>query len=54
MKMTRIEKRFVNRKKKSERNIKKLEYAFKQIEIGKIRTVLELGCGIGFGSLGIH
>jgi len=50
MKMTRIEKSFVNRKKKSEGNIKKLQNAFKQIEIEKIKTVLELGCGIGFVS----
>ncbi len=48
--MTRIEKRFVNRKKKAERNIKKIQTAFQQIEIEKINTVLELGCGIGFVS----
>ena len=50
MKMTRIEKRFVNRKKKSERNIKKLESDLKLIDLAKIKTVLELGCGIGFVS----
>jgi len=50
MKMTRVEKRFVNRKKKSERNIEKLESAFKLIDLTKIKTVLELGCGIGFVS----
>ena len=50
MKMTKIEKRFVNRKKKSEGNIKKIQHAFQQIEIEKINTVLELGCGIGFVS----
>ena len=38
MKMTRIEKRFVNRKKKAEGNIQKLKTAFKQIDIGKIKT----------------
>ena len=48
--MTRIEKRFVNRKKKSENNIQKLERAFKQIDRSKIKTILELGCGIGFVS----
>jgi len=48
--MTKIEKRFVNRKKKAEGNIKKIQSAFLQIEIGKINTVLELGCGIGFVS----
>ena len=48
--MTRIEKRFVNRKKKSEKNIEKLELAFKQIDLTKIKTIMELGCGIGFVS----
>ena len=48
MKMTRIEKRFVNRKKKSEKNIEKIESDFKLIDLTKIKTVLELGCGVGF------
>jgi ubiquinone/menaquinone biosynthesis C-methylase UbiE len=48
MKMTKIEKQFVNRKKQAEGNIKKIQYAFQQIEIEKIYTILELGCGIGF------
>ena len=48
MKMTKFEKRFVNRKKKAEGNIRKIQQAFQQIEIEKIHTVLELGCGIGF------
>ena len=50
MKMTKFEKRFVNRKKKADRNIKKIQHAFQKIEIEKINTVLELGCGIGFVS----
>jgi len=50
MKMTRIEKRFVNRKKKSESNIKILESDLRLIDLTEIRTVLELGCGIGFVS----
>ena len=50
MKMTRIEKRFVNRKKKSERNIDKLEIDLKLIDLATIKTVLELGCGIGYVS----
>lgn len=50
MKMTKFEKRFVNRKKKADRNIKKVQHAFQHIEIEKIHTVLELGCGIGFVS----
>lgn len=50
MKMTRIEKRFVNRKKQSIRNIIELESALKYVDMIKIKTVLELGCGIGFVS----
>lgn len=48
--MTRIEKRFVNRKKKSERNIKKLESVLIHTDPAKIKNVLELGCGTGFVS----
>ena len=48
--MTGIEKRFVNRRKKSERNILKLESDFKLLDFTNIKTVLELGCGIGFVS----
>lgn len=50
MKMTCMEKRFVNHKRKSERNIKKLEWALQVIDLKKVKTVLELGCGIGFVS----
>jgi ubiquinone/menaquinone biosynthesis C-methylase UbiE len=50
MKMTRLEKVFVNRKRKSEGNIKKLESDFKFLDVSKIQKVLELGCGIGFVS----
>lgn len=50
MKMTRFEKRFVNRKKKSERNIKKIESDFELIDLTKVKTVLELGCGVGYVS----
>ena len=50
MKMISIEKRFVNRKKKSDRNIKIFELALKYIDLKKIKNVLELGCGIGFVS----
>ncbi len=50
MKMTRFEKYFVNRKKKSQRNIEILESQLKVIDLLNIRTVLEVGCGIGFVS----
>ena len=48
--MTRIEKQFVNREKKSEWNIQKLESALEYVDLEKIKTVLEIGCGIGFVS----
>jgi cyclopropane fatty-acyl-phospholipid synthase-like methyltransferase len=50
MRMTRIEKYFVNRKKKSAANIKILESDLLLIDLKKIKTVLEIGCGIGFVS----
>lgn len=50
MKMTRIEKQFVNRKKQAKQNIKNLECALEYIDMKKIKIALELGCGIGFVS----
>jgi ubiquinone/menaquinone biosynthesis C-methylase UbiE len=50
MKMTKIEKCFINRKKKAEGNIKKVQHALRQIDIERTNTVLELGCGVGFVS----
>ena len=44
MEMSRFEKRFVNRKKKSERNIKKFESALDRVDKQKNKTVLEIGC----------
>jgi len=50
MKITKFEKRFVNRKKKADGNIKKVRQRLEHIEIEKINNVLELGCGVGFVS----
>jgi ubiquinone/menaquinone biosynthesis C-methylase UbiE len=47
MKMTRLEKRFVNRKQKAERNIEKVRQRLQQLDTQTIRDALELGCGIG-------
>lgn len=47
MKMTRLEKQFINRRKKAERNIDKVRQHLQQLDIQAIRDVLELGCGIG-------
>ncbi len=48
--MTRFEKSLVNRKRKAKINIRKLHNAFQDIEIENIKTVLELGCGVGYVS----
>ena len=50
MKMTGFEKRFVNRRRKAERNIKKIEEVLKQINAEEIKDALEIGCGIGLVS----
>lgn len=50
MRMTGLEKYFVNRKKKSERNIQILESDLRNIDLKKIKRVLEIGCGAGFVS----
>ena len=47
MKMTRLEKWFVNRDSKTKRNIAKIEQRLAELPIDIIRDVLELGCGIG-------
>ena len=50
MRMTRLEKYFVNRKKKSDRNIQILESNLRNMDLKKIKRVLEIGCGVGFVS----
>ncbi len=47
MKMTRLEKRFVNRKQKAERNIEKVRQRLQPLDTQAIHDALELGCGIG-------
>jgi len=50
MKMTKLEKCFVNRQKKAEKNISKVCTALEKIQIEAIKDVLEIGCGIGLVS----
>ena len=50
MKMTKFEKRFVNRRKKAQKNIDKVEDTLRQINDNNIKDVLEIGCGIGLVS----
>lgn len=47
MAMTGLEKRFVNRKQKAERNVGKVCRNLSVLDISNIRDVLEIGCGIG-------
>jgi ubiquinone/menaquinone biosynthesis C-methylase UbiE len=47
MAMTGLEKRFVNRKKKAERNVGKVCRNLNLLDISQVRDVLEIGCGIG-------
>ena len=47
MAMTKLEKRFVNRERKAQRNIVKVDQRLEQLETQNIHDVLELGCGIG-------
>jgi ubiquinone/menaquinone biosynthesis C-methylase UbiE len=50
MKMSKFEKRFVNRRNKAEKNIMKVRDILRQIESDNIKNVLEIGCGIGLVS----
>ncbi len=47
MEMTRFEKFFVNRERKGLGNLRRVRRALGAIDAGKIRDVLEIGCGIG-------
>jgi ubiquinone/menaquinone biosynthesis C-methylase UbiE len=47
MKMTRFEKRFVNRQKKAQGNISRLANQMQKIDLPNTPNVLEIGCGIG-------
>ena len=47
MEMTRLEKWFVNRNKKAERNIARVRQRLAELPSETIKDVLELGCGTG-------
>jgi ubiquinone/menaquinone biosynthesis C-methylase UbiE len=47
MKMTKLEKKFVNSKRHAERNLKLPEQLFTQFDSSDIKKVLEIGCGVG-------
>jgi tocopherol O-methyltransferase len=47
MRMSKLEKKFVNSMKQAEKNIAIAERFFGQIDLSKVKKVLEVGCGIG-------
>ncbi|MEA3352141.1 MAG: class I SAM-dependent methyltransferase [Chloroflexota bacterium] len=47
MKLTRLEKMFVNRRKEAERNIDRIRRDLEQLDVDAIHDVLEIGCGVG-------
>jgi len=56
MKMGKMEKKFVNSKKREERNIKLIEDIFTRsgIELDHMKRVLDIGCGVGFVARYLH
>ena len=47
MKMTRLEKKFVNASKHGERNLEILQHLFTHFDSSTVGKVLEIGCGVG-------
>ena len=47
MRISRLEKIYVNSKKQAERNTEIVERLLAQVDLGNVRRVLEVGCGIG-------
>jgi len=47
MRISRLEKIYVNSRKQAERNIEIVERLFAQVDLGNVRRILEVGCGIG-------
>lgn len=50
MKMSKIEKRFVNSKRHAQKNIELVERLFNRIDLRNTTRVLEIGCGVGIVS----
>ena len=47
MKMGKLEKQFVNSKRRAQSNIKLIEKLIRLLEDSNIKKVLEVGCGVG-------
>ncbi|MGB3341637.1 MAG: class I SAM-dependent methyltransferase [bacterium] len=50
MKMSKIEKRFVNSKRHAQKNLEFVERLFNRIDLHNTTQVLEIGCGVGIVS----
>jgi len=47
MKMTKIEKKFVNSKRHAQKNIELIDQLFIKVDLSNVNKVLEIGCGVG-------
>jgi ubiquinone/menaquinone biosynthesis C-methylase UbiE len=47
MKMSKMEKKFVNSKRHAQENLRLVEGLFDKIDVSNVRSVLEIGCGVG-------
>jgi len=47
MKMSKIEKKFINSKRHAKKNLEVIEELFRIIDLSSINNVLEIGCGVG-------
>ncbi|MHA1374086.1 MAG: class I SAM-dependent methyltransferase [Promethearchaeota archaeon] len=50
MKMSKIEKKFINSKRHAKKNLEDIEELFRTIDLSRISNVLEIGCGVGIVS----
>ena len=50
MKMSKIEKKFVNSKRHAQKNLELIERLFNKIDLHDMTKVLEIGCGVGIVS----
>ena len=47
MRMSTLEKKFVNSRRQAEKNIRIAERLFGEIDSSNVKRVLEVGCGVG-------
>ena len=47
MKMSNVEKKFVNSKRHAQKNLELIRRLFNNVDLSKRNKVLEIGCGVG-------